>query len=413
VLYFDLDEFKNVNDRLGHGIGDQVLIEISERALSATRDGDTVARLGGDEFAILMPGTDLVEAHALAEALREQLSHPMTIDGHALSLGASVGLVHALPGELSGEDALRNADVAMYLAKDRGKGTVAVYEPRLHAEALDRLQLSAELERAITHGGLVLHYQPTVDLSTGAIAGFEALVRWQHPVRGLLAPYTFIPLAEQTGLIQGLGSWVLRTACASAVELGKELPVWVKPPTMAVNVTAQQLAREDFVDEVLDVLRCSGLAPARLTIEITESVLMQDVTAVIARLGALRDLGIRIAIDDFGTGYSSLAYLRNLPLDILKVDKAFIDHVVTDAHDAALTGVILAMSAAMDLKTVGEGVEALDQAVWLTAANCDYGQGYYWSRPVPIEQARGLLRSPAFRRAGVPIELPSAAVAIG
>jgi EAL domain-containing protein (putative c-di-GMP-specific phosphodiesterase class I) len=220
-------------------------------------------------------------------------------------------------------------------------------------------------------------------------------VRWTHPVRGVLPPSEFISLAEQTGLIHSLGSWVLRTACEAAVLFGADTPPGFRQPTIAVNVTAQQLSRADFVAEVLDTLSETGLAPDRLTLEITESVLMRDIDAVVPRLTSVREHRIRIAIDDFGTGYSSLAYLRTLPLDILKVDKAFVDRVTVDHQDAALTEAILAMSAAMDLATVAEGVEAPEQAAWLIAANCQFGQGYLWSRPVALEQARTLLRDSA------------------
>jgi diguanylate cyclase (GGDEF)-like protein/PAS domain S-box-containing protein len=391
VLFLDLDEFKQVNDSLGHSAGDQVLIEVARRATATARRGDTVARLGGDEFAILMEHTDLRAGEEVALRVQEALRDPFTVDGRLLTVRASIGLAPAFPGELSGEDALRNADVAMYLAKDRGKSTIALYEPQLHAESLDRLALRDDLHGAIRSGELALVYQPTVELGSGRLAGFEALVRWVHPERGLLSPLEFVPLAEQTGLIHALGSWVLATACAAAVELGAAVATGTKPPTVGVNVTAQQLSRTDFVDEVIEILGRTGLDAPRLTLEITESVLMRDLDAVVDRLTALRAHGVRIAIDDFGTGYSSLAYLRRLPLDILKVDKAFIDRITIDEHDAALTEAILAMSTAMNLATVAEGVETIDQAEWLTRTNCEYGQGYFWSRPVTFEQAQLLL----------------------
>jgi diguanylate cyclase (GGDEF)-like protein len=387
VLFCDLDEFKNVNDSLGHGVGDAVLVEVGQRASSAVRSGDTVARLGGDEFAILIEDADISVARSIAQKLLSAFAEPIVVDGHSIAVRASIGIAQAVPGELSGIDALRNADVAMYLAKDRGKGTIAVYEARLHTEALERLALRFDLQRAIRHDELVLHFQPTVDLGTGVIAGFEALVRWQHPERGLIPPAEFIPIAEQTGLIHALGKWVLRSACESAVTLfagNTDL-------TMAVNVASQQLGRPDFIDEVFGVLAETGLPPRQLTLEITESVVLQDVEVISERLAALRRRNIRIAIDDFGTGYSSLAYLRNLPVDVLKVDKAFVDRIVTDRGDAALTEAILAMSESMSLSTVAEGVEDAGQAHWLADARCRYGQGYYWSKPVPLERAQSLL----------------------
>ncbi len=388
VLFCDLDEFKNVNDSLGHGIGDQVLAEIARRADSVVRAGDTVARLGGDEFAILLEDTDLEHAHAVAAQIQQQLRDPVVVDGHPLVVRASIGLAAAVPGEHTAEEVLRNADVAMYLAKGREKGTIAVYDSAVHAEALARLALRAELQRALRGPELVAYYQPTIDLRTSEIVGFEALARWIHPTRGLVPPLEFIPIAEQTGLIHALGAKMLRTACRAAVDFSAAAG---RPLSMSVNVTAQQLARADFVDEVFGVLVETGLPAGQLTLEITESALLQGVELVSDRLRALRERGVRIAVDDFGTGYSSLAYLRDLPLDILKVDKAFVDHVATDTNDAALTDAIVAMSRSMNLTTVAEGVEDQAQASWLTAAQCDFGQGYFWSRPVPIDDARSLL----------------------
>jgi diguanylate cyclase (GGDEF)-like protein/PAS domain S-box-containing protein len=389
VLFCDLDEFKNVNDSLGHGVGDQVLTAVAARARTVVRGGDTAARLGGDEFAILLEDTDLGEAMHIAEQLQQALSDPVLIDHNVLTVRASIGLAAATPGELSGDELLRNADVAMYLAKSRGKGTIAVYDSELHAQALERLELMGELQRAVRGDELVAYYQPTIDLVTGEIAGFEALVRWIHPTRGLVPPVQFIPMAEQSGLIHALGSIMLRAACSAAVEFNAASN---RPLKMSVNVTAAQLARRDFVEEVFSVLSDVGLDPQSLVLEITESALLHDVDAIIDRLALLRGRGVRIAIDDFGTGYSSLAYLRNLPLDILKIDKAFVDRVATDPNDAALTASIVAMSRSMHLTTVAEGVEDEAQAAWLTEARCDFGQGYLWSRPIPIDQVRLLLK---------------------
>ncbi len=392
VMFCDLDEFKNVNDSSGHGMGDRVLVEVARRALSCVRSADTVARLGGDEFAVLLEDHDLPAAEVTAHRLLAAISRPMAVDGAEFTVRASIGLALAMPGEMSGDEALRNADVAMYLAKDRGKGTVATYEASLHAEALQKLELRGELQRAIRGGELVLHYQPTVDLATSRVAGFEALVRWSHPTRGLLPPNEFIPVAEDTGLIHELGRRVLRQACRAAAELFSDEPFQGRSLSMAVNVASQQLERADFVSEVLAAVHDSGLSPSQLTLEITESALLHDMHVVVERLRQLRESGIRIAIDDFGTGYSSLAYLRDLPVDSLKVDKSFIDRLTTDRNDAALAEAILTMSSTMNLSTVAEGVEDEAQAEWLTHAHCRYGQGFLWSRPVPFEEARRLLR---------------------
>jgi diguanylate cyclase (GGDEF)-like protein/PAS domain S-box-containing protein len=390
VLFCDLDDFKNVNDSLGHRVGDQVLEVVGQRIRSAIRVGDTAARLGGDEFAILMEATDMAEAELLAHRLVELIAEPVVIDGSVLPVTASVGMAQAVPGEISTEEALRNADVAMYSAKDRGKSTVAAYDSGLHAQALDRLELRADLQRALRDGELVLHYQPTVELDSGKITGFEALVRWQHPTRGLLAPAFFIPMAEETGMIVQLGTWVLYEACRTAAMLQSD---W-RRPTMAVNISSQQLARSDFVDQVTDALAAAGLHANRLTLEITESVVVRDLDTVTPRLAALRACGVRVAIDDFGTGYSSLAYLTKLPVDVLKVDKSFIDRVASDEQGASLTKAIIAMSHTMNLTTVAEGVEVAEQAAWLRQVNCPVGQGYYWSRPVDLRGVHELLSRP-------------------
>jgi diguanylate cyclase (GGDEF)-like protein/PAS domain S-box-containing protein len=388
VLFLDVDDFKHVNDSLGHGVGDQLLVTVGQRIASAVREGDTAARIGGDEFAILMEDADCDTAREVAHRLLEALAVPIVVGEHSQAVRASVGIAEAMPGLTTSEETLRNAEVAMYWAKDRGKGTVAVYEARLHAEALGRMALRGELRRAILDEQLVLHYQPTVDLTTHEITGFEALVRWQHPTRGLLAPAEFIGVAEQTGLVVPLGSWVLREACRAGAGMQTQ---W-HSPSMAVNIAAQQLAKPDFVDEVVDALRESGLPASRLVLEITESVLLDDIKGTILALARLRSHGVRVAIDDFGTGYSSLAYLAQLPVDVLKVDKSFIDQVCGPSSDTSLVEAIIAMSRSMRLTTVAEGVEQAEQADWLRLASCSMGQGYLWSRPVELAAAHELLR---------------------
>jgi diguanylate cyclase (GGDEF)-like protein/PAS domain S-box-containing protein len=389
VLFVDLDDFKMVNDSLGHGAGDRVLAEIGSRIGSLLRAGDTVARVGGDEFAVLLEGAGLEAAQHAAERLIEAISRPMLLESVSVQINASIGITQAVPGEVTAEEALRNADLAMYWAKESGKATSAVYESRLHVEALERLQLRADLQHALRSDELVLHYQPEIDLATGEIIGAEALVRWQHPTRGLLAPIAFVPMAEESRLITSLDRWVLMTACRTAAEL-QDGPADL---TMSVNISVAYLNHPDLVPAVAQALRENNLEPARLVLEITESALLADFDAVAPRLTALRAMGVRIAIDDFGTGYSSLAYLSHLDVDILKIDKSFVDRVTIDSQDAAITEAIISIGRSLDLQTIAEGVEDAGQAEWLRAAGCAIGQGYVWSRPVDLDTFRTVLRT--------------------
>jgi diguanylate cyclase (GGDEF)-like protein/PAS domain S-box-containing protein len=387
VLFIDLDDFKTVNDRLGHEVGDAVLAEMGRRFDGLLRSGDTVARVGGDQFAVLMEGATLEEARDATERLLDVIAAPMSLDGVTVQINASIGVTQAVPGEVNAEEALRNADLAMYWAKENGKSTAAVYESRLHAAALDRLQLRADLQRALRRDELVLFYQPEVDLTTGAVIGVEALVRWNHPTRGMLPPAHFVPMAEETGLILPLDRWVIATACRAAAELQAES----RGLTMSINLSAQYLDHPDLVDMVASVVSDNALNPEHLVLEITESALLRDLDAAAPRLAELRKMGVRIAIDDFGTGYSSLAYLSHLKIDILKIDKSFIDRVTVDRQDAAITEAIISMGTKLNLQTIAEGVEYDAQADWLREAGCDVGQGYVWSRPIDRETLQRFL----------------------
>ena len=389
VLFVDLDDFKTVNDSLGHRAGDGVLAEIGSRIGSLLRAGDTVARVGGDEFAVLLEGAGLEAAQQAADRLIEAISRPMVLESVSVQINASIGITQAVPGEVTAEEALRNADLAMYWAKESGKATSAVYESRLHVEALERLQLRADLQHALRSDELVLHYQPEIDLANGEIIGAEALVRWQHPTRGLLPPIAFVPMAEETRLITSLDRWVLMTACRTAAAL-QDGP---RDLTMSVNMSVASLNHPDLVPSVAQALRDNDLEPARLVLEITESALLADFDAVAPRLAALREMGVRIAIDDFGTGYSSLAYLSHLDVDILKIDKSFVDRVTIERHDAAITEAIISIGRSLDLQTIAEGVEDAGQAEWLRAAGCAIGQGYVWSRPVDLDSFWTVLRT--------------------
>jgi diguanylate cyclase (GGDEF)-like protein len=379
VLFVDLDDFKVVNDSLGHAGGDRLLREVAARLRGCVREPDTVGRLGGDEFAILAEGADAATAGVLAERVLATLSAPFPLVGGQVTIRASVGV--AVDEQLTLDDAqlLRNADIAMYAAKSRGKGAYEVFKPSMLRSVRDRRDVTAALHGAIERGELVVHYQPIVDLHSGQLAGAEALVRWPRPDRGLVPPAEFIPIAEETGLVVEIDRFVLRQAC-------RQLAVWnadAGPLLLHVNLSAHHLLRNDLAATVTAALRESRLPPECLTLEITESVLMQDLDLAVVRLQELKQLGVHLAIDDFGTGYSSLAYLRQMPIDALKIDKAFVDGVAGGAEESAVARAILALAATLRLDTVAEGVEHPEQAAALAELGCRWAQGYHFSRPVP------------------------------
>jgi diguanylate cyclase (GGDEF)-like protein/PAS domain S-box-containing protein len=389
VLSLDLDDFKDVNDSLGHASGDVVLLTVAERLTAAVRDEDTAARLGGDEFAVLMEDTDLATATQVAHRLLGTLAAPIEIDGHLHVVRASIGLAEAVPGRSNGTDTMRNAAVAVDMAKERGKSSLAIYDPTWHRNAVETFAVRQELEIAIATDQLTLVYQPIVTLDTHTISGFEALVRWDHPERGLLSPDAFIPLAEQSGLIVPLDDWVLHAAvlgCASLQTADHQ-------PSIAVNVSAKQLSQPGFDNIVLETLADAQLPADRLVLEVTESALLDELDAGVKALVQLRAHGVRVAIDDFGTGYSSLSHLARLPVDQLKVDKSFIEQLRRSDQDALLVSTFLATARGMRLLTVAEGVEDSHQARWLHQAGCDLGQGFLWSRPVDLATARDLPKS--------------------
>jgi diguanylate cyclase (GGDEF)-like protein len=390
VLFLDLDGFKEVNDSLGHASGDQLLIQVAERLSASVRPEDTVARFGGDEFAVLVEEVaGDFDAEEVARRLVEGLREPFLVESQELHVRASIGIATAGDQAEGSDQLMRNADLAMYQAKATGFGGYASYDPQMHSGLVERLQLEADLRRALDAGELELHYQPTIELSTGELVGFEALARWSHPTRGLVPPAEFIPLAESTGLIRQLGQWVLREACRQAVAWRAGYPG--RPLMMSVNVSGRQFDQSDLPTIVAMALAESGLPAERLCLEMTESVLMIDTEENLALLTRLKALGVRLAIDDFGTGYSSLSYLHRFPVDTLKIDRSFVERLGQASDEAALARTIVQLGQSLGMVTVAEGIEQYGQFLALNRMTCELGQGFYFSRPLPAAQATGLL----------------------
>jgi diguanylate cyclase (GGDEF)-like protein len=388
LLLLDLDGFKAVNDSLGHEAGDRLLIRLAQRLVATVGPDDVVARLGGDEFAVLVeasaPGAGLRTARRLLDAL----SAPVEFSGRTVRVTVSIGVVEQVGGDPG--DVLRDADVAMYAAKSAGKACVRQFEPAMRRAVVARAELEADLRHALDRGEFSLRFQPVVDLDSRAVRGAEALVRWQHPRRGLLAPAAFVPLAEEIGLVGELDRWVLEEACRTAAGWQALRP----GVTVSVNVTADRFASTDLVGAVADALADTGLAPHCLTLELTETALVADAEATISRLTALGALGVQVAIDDFGTGYSSLAYLHRLPASILKIDKSFVEGLGTNAESTALVRVIMGLAETFGLRTVAEGVESESQRALLRALGCTTAQGYLFAPPLPADELAALLAGP-------------------
>lgn len=385
VVLLDLDDFKAVNDNLGHAAGDALLVEVGDRLGSRIRATDTAARLGGDEFAVLFEDVgDAGKAIEIVERMLKALRRPVNLADRVVSIHASVGLVVSGDPNADPEELLRNADVAMYAAKASGKGRYAIFEPSMHVAALERLELRAELEESLERHQLQLHYQPVVALDTGRVMGFEALLRWNHPVRGMVPPNAFIPLAEESRLILPIGRWVVEEACRQLARWQVDRPTDT-PLHVAVNLSSVQLLDPEIVDTISDALRAARLAPELLTLEVTETALMLDVTASTAALDELKQLGVRIAIDDFGTGYSSFGYLRRFPVDVLKVDQSFISTIQSGPEESALAHAIVKLAQTLGMETVAEGVEQQSQISILQRWQCNLGQGYLFSPPLPAD----------------------------
>jgi diguanylate cyclase (GGDEF)-like protein len=381
VLFIDLDDFKIVNDSLGHAAGDALLVAVTERIGGLVRESDLVARLGGDEFAILTDDdADLKRSRAMAERLVRELRAPYLIGKNTITVTASIGIASARDAIEGAPDLVRNADVAMYMAKANGKAGFAIFDPGMHAAIRERHELGAELQRAAELEQLRLVYQPIVELETGRQAGVEALVRWQHPDRGLILPGQFISIAEENGAILPIGRWVLREAC---IETGRWLREGFIPGDtfICVNVSAREIQQTGFVEGVEWTMRETGLEPHHLILEITETALLTASPTTIGTLSALRDLGVRMVIDDFGTGYFSLSHLRQFPVDALKIASEFVTDAESDSKSSALAGAIVALSQSLEIETVAEGIETAEQAERMRALGCTFGQGYYFSPP--------------------------------
>jgi len=392
VIFIDLDNFKTINDSLGHAAGDHVLVETAHRVRSSLRTEDTAARLGGDEFAVLLEDANVTAAARVAERIRMALGTPFWVLGQEVYISASIGIAVRRDTDTA-SDLLRNADVAMYTAKSKGKACFEIFEPAMHDAVVARLGLEAELRRAIERHEFVVYYQPIVRLETGEVIGAEALVRWQHPTRGLVAPMEFIPLAEETGLIVPLGGWILRQACHQLAEWQKLRGGGDEPFVMNVNLSSRQLVRDIIADEVAAAVDESGIRASWLVLEVTETVLMADPVVAATALGHIRDLGVRVALDDFGSGYSSLSHLRRFPIDIVKIDKSFVDDVAHEGAESAIARGIIQLGKAMNIQTVAEGIEVDEQAEVLRTLGCELGQGYFFARPLAADAWAGLLRT--------------------
>ena len=391
VLFLDLDRFKNINDSLGHTHGDLLLVAFAQRLEGCLRPTDTLARFGGDEFAILLSSLDdAADAIRFAERLQQELTAPFELDKNSAFTTASIGIALSSTGYDRPEDILRDADTAMYRAKENGKARYEMFDTGMHASAVSRLRLESDLRQAIEQQEFCVHYQPIIVMETGKLAGFEALVRWNHPERGLVSPEDFIPAAEETGLIVPIGQWVLEHACMSIVEWQRQSPCF-RTLSLSVNLSARQIAQSAMVQQVKRVLERSGLNPHCLKLEITESVVMENAEAAAAMFKQLRTLGVQLSIDDFGTGYSSLSYLHRFPVNYLKIDRSFVSRMTEANDNAEIVRTIATLARNLGLEVIAEGVETQEQYQQLKALGCEYGQGYLFSYPVDSAVVPSLL----------------------
>ncbi len=392
VLFLDFDRFKVVNDSLGHLIGDKLLVAIARRLESSLRPADTIARLGGDEFIILLEDLKGAgEAIAFAERLQKSLTFPFKIDEHEIYISLSTGIALGNSDYQKPEEILRDADTAMYHAKSSGKARYAIFDREMHTRAMKRLQLETDLRHAVEREEFFVVYQPIVSLETARLVGFEALVRWQHPERNLISPAEFIPLAEETGHILPIGQWVLEQACQQMREWQKQA-LQKLPLTMSINLSGKQLVQENITEQVKQILRRTGVDPRQIKLEITESVVMENIETATETLNQLRALGIQLSIDDFGTGYSSLSYLHRLPVDTLKIDRSFVIQMMKNNENAEIVRTIVSLAKTLGMSVIAEGVETLEQLEHLQKLECANGQGYLFAKPLKVEEAQALVR---------------------
>jgi diguanylate cyclase (GGDEF)-like protein len=396
VLFLDLDRFKNINDSLGHTHGDLLLVAFAERLERTLRPVDTLARFGGDACAILITGmADAADAVRVAQRIQDELSEPFVLDKNSAFATASIGIALSSSGYDRPEDILRDADIAMYRAKENGKARYELFDHGMHARAVSRLQLESDLRQAIENKEFCVYYQPIVSLETGRLAGFEALVRWNHPRRGLVSPADFIPVAEETGFIVPIGQWVLNEACAQVRQWQLDSPSH-RTLSLSVNLSARQVAQPDLLDRIKEALATSKLNPHCLKLEITESVVMENAEAAVLMFKQLRSLGVQLSIDDFGTGYSSLSYLHRFPLNYLKIDRSFVMRLTTD-NDNAIVRTISTLARNLGMEVIAEGIETDEQYQQLKMLGCEYGQGFLFSRPVDNNGVEHLLAQDARR----------------
>ena len=391
VMFMDLDQFKHINDSLGHAIGDKLLQSVAQRLMGCVRHSDTISRQGGDEFVVLLPYIENPESAGFcAQKMLATLALPHRIDQHELHISVSIGIsIYPNDGQ-EAETQIKNADIAMYQAKENGRNNYKFFEQDMNARAVQRQSVEVSLRRALKRQEFVLHYQPKINLQSGAIVGVEALIRWQHPEQGLLLPAQFVSIAEDCGLILPIGRWVLREACLQARSWQQ---AGLPPIIVAVNISALEFRDKDFLENIRAVIEKTGLEPRYLELELTESVLMQDAASTDSMLHALANFGVKLAIDDFGTGYSSLSYLKQFPINTLKIDQSFVNQMCSNLDDAAIVSAVTSMGKSLKLCVIAEGVESSEQSAFLLAQHCDEGQGYYFGCPMVAEALATLLQT--------------------